>query len=264
MRALDFWRTCLTIAGITQADAFELVFFRFGLAKTSLFENPATPVPDAVCNDIIRRLRSGEPSAYVAGKVNFAGVVVRVSPAVLIPRPETEELVLQLIATRKLNGKAVLDLCTGSGCLALALAKAFPKAAVKGSDISEEALALARCSARDNGLTRVEFTYGDFLASEKDQYDLVVSNPPYVPEGTPTFTAYEPALAVFSGSDGLDSYRRILGSLARVLKSGGLAVFEIEPGKEKELALIAATNGFAAPVFKKDLAGKIRFMWLTR
>lgn len=260
MTAKSFYETCISLPGLTQADAFELLKYCFGISKEELWLNSPKPLPDEKCREITSRLSKGEPSAYVTGRMTFAGVTVLVTPAVLIPRPETEELTESLMEEFDLNGKSVLDLCTGSGCIALALAKRFPKAVVIGKDISDEALKLAEESKILNNIENVTFAKQDFLDGEEGQYDLLVCNPPYIPQGEKTDTTDEPAKALFSGKDGLDSYRAIFSKMKSAMRPHGVAAFEIDPDNSAKLKELAKTYLLPIPKFVLDMEGKRRFV----
>ncbi len=260
MTAKSFYEACLSLPGLTQADAFELLKYCFAISKENLWLYPQRQLPDKKSREIITRLSKGEPSAYVAGRMEFADVTVLVAPLVLIPRPETEELTIKLMEEFDLNGKAVLDLCTGSGCIALALAKRFPKATVVGKDISDEALALAFKSGVLNGLANVSFSKQDFLNGETGRYDLLVCNPPYIPQGEKTETKDEPEQALFSGKDGLDSYKAIFPKMRSTMKLHGVAAFEIDPKNAMKIEGLAKAFRLPQPVFVLDLEGKKRFV----
>ncbi|MEI9811847.1 MAG: peptide chain release factor N(5)-glutamine methyltransferase [Acidobacteriota bacterium] len=201
----------------------------------------------------------GKPTQQIVGKVEFYGRDFRVTPDVLIPRPETEHLIEA--ALDHARGR-VIDVGTGSGCIAGTLAAEVPTAQVFATDISKAALAVARGNAL--GVTFVE---GDLLAGFKDEsFDLVVSNPPYVALRDRDMLQrevreHEPALALFGGEDGLDVYRRLIPEAARVLKPEGWLVLEIgaEQG-DSVRAMLAAANGgilttWSQVEIKQDLAG---------
>ena len=203
------------------------------------------------------------------------------SPDVLIPRPETEEMVEWLIKNEELKIKKVLDLCTGSGCIAIALKRAFPEAGVTAVDVSEKALALARKNATDNGVS-VDFVLGDVLGlhtpqaarraasspnlGEQQKYDLIVSNPPYVRESEraamqANVLDYEPGLALFvPDDDPLRFYKAIAAIAKKSLKKEGLLVVEINEALADETCAVFAAVGLKSMVYK-DFRGKSR--WVT-
>lgn len=198
---------------------------------------------------ITRRLNY-EPIQYITGKQEFFGLTLKVTPATLIPRPETEHLVEAVLhrlpADQPLR---LLDVGTGTGAIALALATHLPRAQVTAVDLSAEALEVARENAATLHLEgRVDFLLSDLLDSlaAKDQtaaFDAIVSNPPYIPESDrvelhPQVRDYEPARALFAGSRGLDIYRRLIPQAHAALKPGGLLALEIGHGQREDLATL--------------------------
>jgi ribosomal protein L3 glutamine methyltransferase len=175
------------------------------------------------------------PAVYLTGRTWFAGLPMRTDPRALVPRSPLAEVIERQfrpwIDTARV--RRVLDLCTGGGCIALACAHHLPRARVEGSDISAEALSLARENARALGLSRrVRFTQSDhFAALDGRRYDIIVSNPPYVGErelrSLPAEYGHEPRLALAAGKQGLDSVRVILRESARHLEPGGLLIVEV-------------------------------------
>jgi release factor glutamine methyltransferase len=185
---------------------------------------------------ILKRRILGEPVQYILGETEFMGLKFKVDKRALIPRPETEILVEQALGELKQMGivsPKVLDLGTGSGCIAVAIAKALPKADIWASDISTEALQLTRENACLNNV-EIKFIQSDLFDALKlkdDKFDLIISNPPYVSTEEFKFLAkeisFEPELALKAGRDGLDFYRRIIAQAADYLKHNGLLIFEV-------------------------------------
>jgi len=230
---------------------------------------------------LIERVQKKKPIEYVLGAVAFCGFAFEVVEPVLIPRQETEEWVTTLVQELKAkipsNARfSILDACTGSGCIGLVLAAAFPNATVLGVDISSEAVALAERNRLRFGLNNISFVQckiEDFLEKTNKQFDIVVSNPPYLSQGEwPAACAACPSLiwesqqALVGGDDGLHFYRSIISQAKRVL-SGGFAgsdvpqlVFEIGYAQGKLVKELAERAGFFATV-KKDLAEKDRVVW---
>lgn len=203
-----------------------------------------------------RRLR-GEPIAYLLGAKEFYGRRFEVSAAVLVPRPETELLVeLALARLRPLPAPRLLDLGTGSGCIAVTLALECPAARVHAIDRSAEATAVARRNASLLG-ARVEFAVGDWLAGVDGRFDLIVANPPYVAADDPHLAAlaHEPRQALAAGADGLDDLRRIVAGAPEHLVAGGWLV--VEHGCDQGAAVrdLFARAGFTAIETVRDLAG---------
>jgi release factor glutamine methyltransferase len=208
---------------------------------------------------LVERRASGEPTQYLTGVREFFGRDFEVNPSVLIPRPETEFLI-EAVLCEVPGAATILDLCTGSGCIATTLACERSAYQLFASDISAAALDTARRNASRNG-ARVSFAQRDLLEDvEEHSFDVIVSNPPYVAErDRPTLSrevGHEPALALFAGDDGLEIYRRLIPAAERVLRPGGLLVLELGydslPGVKQLLA------GWDAVEFRPDLAGITR------
>lgn len=216
----------------------------------------------------VSRLKKHEPVQYIVGETVFFGLKIKVNPSVLIPRPETEELVdlvLDKISGRKLS---VLDIGTGSGCIALAIASRLNDSVVSGTDISPGALETARQNAKANHLD-VHFFQSDILNWEKRKwkcYDVIVSNPPYVRESEKTrmlsnVLAFEPAQALFvADDDPLLFYRRILDFAEAYLSAGGSIFFEINEHFGNQMMKILEARQFANIECRKDINGKERFI----
>ena len=216
-------------------------------------------------------LRKQRPIQHIVGHADFCGCRIAVSPDVLIPRPETEELVNSIIKKFSIFNFqfSILDLCTGSGCIAIALKKAFPEAAVTAVDISEKALALARQNAQSNA-TEVNFVHADLLSEifnfQFSIFNLIISNPPYVRESErarmrPNVLDYDPALALFvPDDDPLKFYRAIAAIAAKHLAPGGLLAVEINEALADETCGLLREQGFS-PEVHIDFRGKKR--WVT-
>ena len=251
---------------IDALDARLLLEYATGCSHTDLRARPETPViapAYAQFAEWVARRAAGEPLAYLVGEAEFRGRVFQVSPAVLIPRPETEVLVD--LALEKLKGVVaprVLDLGTGSGIVAISLALECPKARIATVDISFEAISVARNNAGRLGAA-IEFRQSDwFAALAGETYDLIVSNPPYVAEGDPHLQLnglpFEPRLALTDGADGLACIRNIIAGAAAHLTPGGWLLFEhgYDQGESSRNLLTAA--GFKAAFTHPDLAGTDR------
>jgi release factor glutamine methyltransferase len=209
------------------------------------------------------------PLAYVLGSQPFCGLDIEVTPMTLIPRPETEELVVEcerLIKTRGLEAPNVLEIGTGTGCVAIALAAALPQAIVYATEISPEALKLAEKNAVKHHKSRqIRFIKEDLFkasAAPKGWADLVVSNPPYIPTAEikklEPEVLREPFLALDGGKDGLDAIRAIVSSAPRFLKKGGWLVLEIGHDQAKAVLKLLAASGFGDAMVRKDLQGHDR------
>lgn len=219
----------------------------------------------------LKRLRTGEPLQYVLGAVEFHGMRLHVGPSVLIPRPETEELVELILASRKQRLR-ILDIGTGSGCIALALKRALPEAEVFGLDVSEAALAVARRNAEQLGL-EVNWVHEDILSEASrlpTQLDLVVSNPPYVPLKdragmSEQVVDHEPHLALFvRDEDPLLFYRAIAGKAWDGLVLGGELWFEGHHQHAAGTVAMLAGLGYASASVLPDLSGAQRFIHAIR
>lgn len=218
--------------------------------------------------DFIRRRSLGIATQYITGRQEFYGRDFSVTPDVLIPRPETELLVAVVMAylSCRPGGPSMLDLGTGSGCIGLTLAAEVPSAMVTLSDCSLDALKVARQNAdrlklRDN----VTFVHGDlFSPLEGMIFDVVVSNPPYIPEGDCETLAAEvlgePSGALFAGVDGLAVYRRIAAEGSHYLSSGGLLALEIGHGQATTVSRLLLDGGFTQVNLHRDLADRERVL----
>jgi len=220
-------------------------------------------------SEAVRRLLAGEPVQYVTGMARFNDLLIKVSPAVLIPRPETEELV-QKIGTGLPEEKPIRiwDIGTGSGCIAIALAKRFPDAEVIAFDVSDEALQIAKENAESNGV-KVTFVHDDVTHPQSDYFnqpvDLVASNPPYVCDSEraameANVLDWEPETALFvPDDDPLRFYRKILELAKAQLTPDGQVWFEINERMGEEMLLLCREMGFPEAEVLEDFAGRPRF-----
>jgi len=217
---------------------------------------------------LLERRVKGEPIQYITGETEFYGLPFRLTRDVLIPRPETEHLVEKAIAlAARFPVPHIVDIGTGSGCIAVALAHHLPSAAVTAIDLSAPALSVAEENAKRNGVS-IRFLQGDLLTPVTGQrFDLIVSNPPYVPSSDrPTLSVevrdYEPALALFAGpdpnSDGIDIYRALIPSAFDALNPSGFLLLEIGFGQSSAIAELLTRSGFTQIEFVPDLQGILR------
>jgi len=212
---------------------------------------------------LIERRLAGEPIQYITGETEFYGLPLHVNRDVLIPRPETEHLVEKALSlAAEFERPRMVDVGTGSGAIAVALAHKLPGARITAIDVSPAALAMARGNAERNGVAgHIRFLEGDLLGPVAgEQFEFVISNPPYVAESDRASLAvevreYEPAQALFAGKDGLDVYRRLIPAAHAALVSGGLVVMEIGYGQDAALAGLLAASGFEQIEFTADLRG---------
>jgi release factor glutamine methyltransferase len=210
---------------------------------------------------LIQRRLTGEPMQYITGETEFYGLPFWVTPNVLIPRPETEHLVERVIElAARFPSPRIVDMGTGSGAIAVALAHHGPNATITAIDLSEPALAIARENAKRNEVS-IRFLQGDLLDPVVgERFNIVVSNPPYVPEvDRPTLSVevrdYEPGLALFAGPDGLDIYRRLIPQAFACLASGGFIALEIGYGQSAAITDLLGAAGFQNIEFTSDLQG---------
>jgi release factor glutamine methyltransferase len=227
------------------------------------------PQVDRVLGFIARRV-AREPVSRILGKREFWSLDFALAPATLDPRPDSETLVeeaLSGIADRQAS-LSVLDLGTGTGCLLLAILSELPKASGLGIDQSEEAVATAAANAR-RLVPRARFAVGDWGIGLSDRFDLVISNPPYIPDGeidalAPEVAQFEPRAALTGGPDGLDAYRSIVPQLAGLLKPGGRAIFEVGAGQAPAVAALLTVAGFDRIGMRHDLGGVERVVFGQR
>lgn len=214
----------------------------------------------------VDRRFAGEPVQYIRSRAEFYGREFAVDSRVLIPRPETE-LLVESVLLRAKKGARIVDIGTGSGCIAITLQLERPDLRVFGSDISIDALAAARFNARALG-AGVGFTCSDLLEAFRRPLDAIVSNPPYVPaRDLPSLQTevrdHEPGLALTSGPDGLDAIRRLLGSAKGLVAKGGLLALEIGFGQSADVIALAESSAWSEAEVLKDLAGIDRVVTLV-
>ena len=217
-----------------------------------------------VSRDVQRRL-DGEPVAYITGSWEFYGIPLHITPDVLIPRMDTEimvDAVLDILKTQKVDAR-VLDLCTGSGCIACAIARELPASRLVAVDFSPSALQVCRENVTSNRLnTRVLCMQADALASPPMSiglFDVLVSNPPYIPSTEiisldSSVRDYEPLWALDGGDDGLKYYRGIIKHWKTVLRPGGLVFFEVGEGQASAVQEMLLSAGFSETATRKDSA----------
>lgn len=218
----------------------------------------------------MERLAEGCPLQYVLGETEFYGLSFKVSPAVLIPRPETEELVQRVVQQYEGQKVRIWDVGTGSGCIAISLAKMLPDVEVFATDISEDALAVARENAECNGVgvtfARHDMADVEHLPFGETRFDVIVSNPPYIPASDratlhKNVTDYEPETALFvPDDDKLWCYRALARLAQRTLAPGGRLYVETYHDFHEELAEMLHQHGFSDVQSMRDLNGRLRFM----
>jgi len=239
-----------------------------------------TPIQHKQFEEYKLRRQAKEPLQYILGTCNFMGLELKVDPAVLIPRPETEQLVDAAIKELKQKQKGtvpktgtgpfILDLGTGSGNIAIALAKFVPQSSIVSVDVSAAALKVARANAHDHGLEdRITFVQGDILNKQylysPPFFDMIISNPPYIPtnqlKSLPCDVQHEPCGALDGGEDGLNFFRNIIKYTPCLLRKPACLMMEFGDGQAEPVKkLIEAQGGFSAIEIIKDLAGRERII----
>ena len=256
-------------------DTDTLIAYSLGIKRLELYLDLDRPLTAAQLDTLrpqVKRRANREPLQYIVGTVDFCDMELKVDPRALIPRYETEEL-LELLCEALLEKPAtIVDLGTGSGALALALAKTYTEASVDAVDFSADALSLARENAALHGLeSRVTFYQGSWfspLVAGQQRYDLIVSNPPYLTEhemtsAEPEVVGHEPHSALVSGADGLDDLRLIFKDAAAHLNAGGLLALETGIAQTEALNVLADEAGLKGESLE-DLSGRPRFYFARK
>lgn len=266
-------------AGIPPAeaalDAELLARHALDCDRATLVIRARDPLPSAfgrLFDELVARRLRREPLAYITGHREFWGLEFEVSPAVLIPRPETEGIVEEAVAMVALRDtvRCIIDVGTGSGCLAVVLAVEFGAAAVIATDSSPAALDVARRNAaRHHVEDRLTFVETDLLRGVNEVADLIVANPPYVAEHSadtlqPEVARYEPPSALYAGADGLDTIRRLLADAPSNLADGGRLIVEFGFGQENAVRAAAVQAGWSCERVRADLQGIPRLAVLRR
>ncbi|MDE2077891.1 MAG: peptide chain release factor N(5)-glutamine methyltransferase [Burkholderiales bacterium] len=251
-------------AGVDRLDIQVMLTTLLGQSRSWLLAHDRDPLPQAVLPTLrhwIERRAAGEPLAYLLGEKEFFGLNFRVNPEVLIPRPDTEILVEWALEHLPLDQhRDVLDLGTGSGAIALAVAHQRPQAAVTAVDASPAALETARRNAERLGVS-VRFRLGSWLAPVgSDRFDLIVSNPPYIAEGDAHLPAlkHEPITALTSGPDGLDDIRHIVTQAKTHLRPGGWLLLEHGFDQAGAVSQLLKQAGYDQVTTRRDLGGQNR------
>ncbi len=246
----------------------------FGLSAACLYAGKDTDFSESDqlrLADILQRLKSYEPLQYITGNTPFCGLTFKVTPDVLIPRPETGELVCWIAENHLQPGLRVLDIGTGSGCIAVSLGRMLPEAKITGWDISAKVLAVAKENALSNGV-EADFRQVDILAGSLPEFraDILVSNPPYVTEKEkaemePNVLDWEPSLALFvPDDDPLRFYRRIATIGRDILLPGGTLYFEINRMYGQDIVNMLKEAGYISVELKKDLSHNDRMIKAVR
>lgn len=254
-------------------EARLLLAHALGTTTDALLRDTRAPVPAEAAarfGTLLRRRMAHEPVAHLLGTRGFWTLDLAVSPATLIPRPDSETLIeaaLDLFRERRAPGR-ILDLGTGTGCLLLAALSEFPGAFGVGVDRSAEAAALAARNARANGLAdRAAFLVGDWADALSGCFDLILCNPPYIESAViagldPEVAQFEPRSALDGGADGLDNYRRVTEALPALLAPEGVAILELGIGQARAVGSLAGDAGLAVLGTRSDLGGVERALLL--
>ena len=265
--AMRLLTSAFTFAGIDDPaiDARLLLCAAAGFDHAGLIRDPDLPIEEAAgpVGELARRRLAREPVSRILGSRSFWSFDLLVTPGVLDPRPDTETVIdaaLEQFVSRQTEALSILDLGTGSGALLCALLDVFPRARGLGLDLSPEACGVARENlARCALAPRATIRQGGWDAAP-GSYDLIVSNPPYIPSAdiadlAPEVRLFDPRLALDGGIDGLDAYRQIVALLPGLLAEGGLAILEVGLGQAGDVAALLTAAGLEEITIKADLAG---------
>ncbi len=260
-------RKRLETAGVESPvlDARLLVEAGAGVARLDIVTDPRRELSDAQVDAVLAlcaRREDREPISHILGRRAFWTLDLIVNRHVLTPRPETEHVVEAALSAMSVEAPLqVLDLGVGSGAILLAILAERPNARGVGLDVSPEALEVARTNAENQGqLDRVRLVRGNWLAPLDQTFDIIVSNPPYIPRDkvdqlAPEVSRYEPRLALDGGIDGLDAYRHLFAAAPNLLAPSGFFAFEVGRGQAKSVVMLAREAGFHNVEVRKDLAG---------
>lgn len=261
--------------GIDEAstDAWVLFEYVFQMNRTQYFMRSNEPADDLKVEEyrkLIERRAGHEPLQYITGKAYFMGLEFMVNPSVLIPRYDTEILVEETLKHIS-DGSSILDVCTGSGCIAISLGILRKKCTVTGIDISKDALKVAETNKLlnksdndlDDTLDNVTFMESDMFSNVTEQYDIIVSNPPYIKSAEvdvlmPEVVGHEPRLALDGMEDGLHFYKILAAQSQKFLKDNGLLIMEIGYDQAEDVSRLLENNNFTDITVIRDLAGHNR------
>jgi release factor glutamine methyltransferase len=247
-------------------DARLLLQAAAGISREDLIlgpDRPLTPEQRARYDSYISRREQHEPVSRILGEREFYGRVFHVTPDTLDPRPDTETIIDAALGVMP-SGARLLDLGTGTGAIAITLLAERPDATGVATDLSGKALAVARANAERAGVTgRIAFLEGSWFAPVEGSFDIIVSNPPYIPDHeiqglSPDVRNFDPHLALVGGDDGLDPYRAISSRAASHLAAGGHVLVEIGAGQADDVEAIFGAAGFGGVQRHKDLGGHVR------
>jgi release factor glutamine methyltransferase len=258
-------RLAITVQSSTaRRDAELLLAYVTGLSRTHLLTHPEqllTPSQLEAYYQAVERRAQSEPIQYITGTQEFYGLDLAVSRAVLIPRPETEHLIESAldIAAGLSAELRILDIGTGSGAIAIALASHLPQSQIVATDLSEDALLVAQSNAKKHGVAqRISFIQCDLFPPDSSQFDMICSNPPYIADGEILETqvaAFEPSSALYAGPTGMEIYERLISEASRILRPTGSLLLEIGHGQSQSVQNLLQHSGFEGIHFVPDLQG---------
>lgn len=271
---LELYKECLEIlerSEIADSEFDVLCIFQDMLGERNPIFKPNENVPEEAetkIRSLVKKLTDGEPLQYLLGEWEFWGYPFKVGKGVLIPRPDTETLVEEVLRICRgygLDSPKIADLCSGSGCIAVALKKELPDAEVCAMELSKDALYYLRENVKRNNVD-VRVISADVLDPKSAELlngsDIIVSNPPYLTaedmSDLQTEVAKEPSMALFGGEDGLDFYRKMTRLWKNSLKTGGFLCYEFGMGQHESVGMLLKANGFTDIEFAKDAGGIIR------
>jgi len=273
----ELYRKGITLLGDRPQAVLEakvLLFRAAAITEERYLAAPHKPCPlkaEAYFRRLVGRRLEGVPLAYLTGTKEFWSIPFRVTPSVLVPRPETEVLVEKVLGLSTRESESILDVGTGSGCIAVALAKELPRAEIQAVDISERALGVARRNAALNKTKHIQFRKSDLFSVFRGtgvRFDFIVSNPPYVSSAEwdglpPEVRDFEPRRALLAGDSGLEMIERLVRRAGTFLRPGGYLIFEIGEGqRDKVLGLFGRRWTEIETAW--DLAGKPRVITARR
>ncbi len=263
-KMLEETKKKFTENGIDESDAEWIYSIVLGVKRSELkSERTVKPSESKKIQEIAKKRLTGRPLWYIIGDTEFYGCKIKVDERALIPRPETEILADSVVKSAE-EGDRILDMCTGSGCIAVSVAKALrgKNVVVSAADLSDAAIMLAQENAKLNDVT-VHFVQSDLFTNVRGRYNIIVCNPPYIKTGEIPFIQkevreYEPRVALDGGEDGLEFYRRIARDVKSYLTKGGMLIMECGEGQTNEILQIFSKRDYA--IVFKDLAGVDRFV----
>jgi len=256
-----------------RTDAEYLLAHALGISRSKLLSRLPDTARPAAFDALLKRRLAHEPVAYILGEWEFYSLALEVRAPMLVPRPETEHLVDVVLESISDRPARILEIGTGTGCIAIALAKNAPACRITATDINPDALALAQRNAARHGLSsRIEFREGDLFepaASGDAPYDVICSNPPYVeaagyPNLSPTIRFHEDPRALVAGSDGLSIIRKLIGQASPYLVPGGLLALELGVGQYATVCRLFTDASFTEPNARNDLAGIERIAYARK